>query len=163
MMAMAAGATGSLSAVALLLVVLQASVLPSARAAAAYRHTWGTVADVMGMHGQGAPDAASAAAGPVLEFAADHYAMITTAAPCQPGGAVTIEDGTLAVAARIKAANPAALVGMYWRTDFVGEIAMCSNFTAELKAHGEEYYLRDDDGSEPSYPQFKAMQDAGGG
>jgi hypothetical protein len=57
-----------------------------------------------------------------------------------------MEDGTLAIARKLKAANPATLVGMYWRTDFVGEIARCSNFTAELKAIGNSSFLRDDNG-----------------
>lgn len=73
--------------------------------------------------------------------------MITTAAQCDSHlTSPTIEDGTLALARELKAANPAALVGMYWRTDFVGEIATCSNFTAELKATGDSLFLRDDHG-----------------
>ena len=120
--------------------------LASAAAATIYRHQWGTVADVMGMHGQGAPVPPSAA----IDFAAQNYAMITTAAQCVTaggGGAPTIEDGTLAVARSIKKVNPAAIVGMYWRTDMALEIALCSNFTAELKSHGDDYYLRDDHGN----------------
>ena len=107
-----------------------------------YRHQWGTVADVMGMHGQEAPVPPSIA----IDFAAKNYAMITTAAACSKTGP-TIEDGTLAVALRIKQLSPATLVGMYWRTDMALEIATCSNFTVELKSHGDEYYLRDDHGN----------------
>ena len=81
-----------------------------------------------------------------IEFAASHYGMITTAAPCEADALTTIEDGTLAVARKLKAANPATLAGMYWRTDFVGEIARCSNFTEELKATGNSSFLRDDNG-----------------
>ena len=73
--------------------------------------------------------------------------MVTTAAACDSvAGAPTIEDGTLAVARKLKAANPATLVGMYWRTDFVGEIARCSNFSAKLSATGNSSFLRDDNG-----------------
>lgn len=62
----------------------------------------------MGMHGQGGSAVPSS-----IEFAANHYGMITTAAPCDSEGAATIEDGTLAVARKLKAVKPAALVGMY--------------------------------------------------
>lgn len=105
-----------------------------------YKHKWDKVADLMGMHGQGGSSDASA-----IDFAANNYAMITVAAKCSATGP-TIEDGTLALVASIKAANPAALVGMYWRTDMALEIALCSNFTAELKTHGNDYFLRDDNG-----------------
>ena len=107
-----------------------------------YRHKWGTVADLMAMHGQGGTaDPAS------IAFAANHYGMITTAAPCESSpGATSIEDGTLEVARKLKAANPTTLVGMYWRTDFIGEISHCSNFTAEIAAAGDTLYLRDDKG-----------------
>ena len=72
--------------------------------------------------------------------------MITTAAACGKSGP-SIEDGTLAAARSIKKVNSAAIVGMYWRTDMALEIAVCSNFTAELKSHGDDYYLRDDHGN----------------
>ena len=126
------------------LLLLAGSLAPPVTAAGApvFKHTWDTVADLMGMHGQGGSSTPAA-----IDFAADHYGMITTAAPCKADKeGSTIEDGTLAVARRLKAANPATLVGMYWRTDFVGEIATCSNFTAELKATGESLFLRDDHG-----------------
>jgi hypothetical protein len=110
--------------------------------ASIFRHKWDTVSDVMGMHGQGGTALPSS-----IGFAANHYGMITTAAACdREAGASTIEDGTLALARKIKAANPATLTGMYWRTDFVGEIASCSNFTAELRATGNSSFLRDDNG-----------------
>ena len=113
-----------------------------ASGASVYRHKWDTVADLMGMHGQG-----GTADGSSIDFAASHYGMITTGAPCNSSGsATTIEDGTLAVARKLKAANPAVKVGMYWRTDFVGEIARCSNFTAQLAATGNSSFLRDDNG-----------------
>jgi hypothetical protein len=121
--------------------ILLVGGLSTGDAASVYRHKWDTVGDLMGMHGQGATAAPSA-----IDFAANHYGMITTAAPCDVTGR-TIEDGTLAVARKLKAANPATLVGMYWRTDFVGEIASCSNFTAELKAIGNSTFLRDDNGN----------------
>eukprot|EP00937_MAST-01D_sp_MAST-1D-sp2_P001452 g1452.t1 len=110
--------------------------------ASVYRHKWDTVGDLMGMHGQGGQSAPAA-----IEFAAAHYGMITTGAPCDSSaGAITIEDGTLAVARKLKVANPNVLVGMYWRTDFIGEIARCSNFTNEVNAAGDSLYLRDDNG-----------------
>ena len=58
------------------------------------RHKWDRVGDLMGMHGQGGSAVQSS-----LEFAASHYGMITTAAPCgkQGEGTTTIEDGTLAL------------------------------------------------------------------
>jgi hypothetical protein len=60
----------------------------------------------MGMHGQGGT------ANPTsIDFAASHYGMITTAAPCDDTN-LSIEDGTLALARKLKAANPATLVGM---------------------------------------------------
>ena len=119
-------------------------ILASGLAAGApvYKHAWGTVADMMAMHGQGA----NVSDPSILQFAATHYGQITTAAPCSPKGR-TMEDLTLDVARGLKAANPATLVGMYWRTDFIGEIASCSNFTAELKATGNSSYLRDDNGN----------------
>ena len=113
-----------------------------AHGASVFRHKWKTVADLMGMHGQGGSAAPAA-----IDFAANHYGMITTAAPCKSTSPFTIEDGTLALARELKAANPTTLVGMYWRTDFVGEIARCSNFTAELKATGDTLFLRDDNGN----------------
>ena len=96
----------------------------------------------MAMHGQGGTAVPAS-----INFAANHYGMVTTAAPCDSSpGAATIEDGTLDVARKLKAANPATLVGMYWRTDFIGEIARCSNFTDEVTAAGDALYLRDDKG-----------------
>ena len=123
-------------------------ILASGLAAGApvYKHAWGTVADMMAMHGQGA----NVSEPSILKFAATHYGQITTAAPCSESEYAkghTMEDLTLDVARGLKAANPAALVGMYWRTDFIGEIASCSNFTAALKATGNSSYLRDDNGN----------------
>ena len=111
-----------------------------ATAGTVFKHSWDTVADLMGMHGQGGSATPSA-----IDFAAKNYGMITTAAPCN--AQETMEDGTLALARKLKAANPNALVGMYWRTDFIGEIATCSNFSAALKATGNSSYLRDDFGN----------------
>ena len=110
-----------------------------------FRHTWDTVADMMAMHGQGANETSE-----ILEFAATHYGQITTAAPCSKAEYAkgnTMEDLTLDVARSLKAKNPQTLVGMYWRTDFIGEIASCSNFTAELEATGNFSFLRDDNGN----------------
>ena len=111
-----------------------------------YKHSWDTVADVMGMHGKfkftNALPANSA-----VDFAAKHYGMITTGCGCGKQSNVTLEDATLSVASRIKSVNPKAKVGMYWRTDMALEIAQCSNGTAELKAHGTDWFLRDDKGA----------------
>ena len=84
-------------------------ILASGLAAGApvYKHAWGTVADMMAMHGQGA----NVSDPSILQFAATHYGQITTAAPCSPKGR-TMEDLTLDVARGLKAANPATLVGM---------------------------------------------------
>ena len=115
-------------------------------AAPVYRHKWDTVADLMAMHGQ----SANVSEPSILEFAATHYGQITTAAPCSKAEyekGTTMEDRTLDVARGLKNANPEVLVGMYWRTDFVGEIASCSNFTAELEATGNSSFLRDDNGN----------------
>lgn len=120
--------------------LLAALAQGGAAGASVFRHKWDTVADLMGMHGQGGTAVPAS-----IDFAAKNYGMITTAADCDSEGA-TIEDGTLAVARKLKAANPATLVGMYWRTDFVGEIARCSNFSAELNAAGNSSFLRDDNG-----------------
>ena len=115
--------------------------------ATTFRHKWDTVADLMGMHGQCGADSNQLPPASALEFAASNYAMITTASPClKTAGSYTMEDATLAMAASIKADSPATLVGMYWRTDMALEIAQCSNFTAELKTHGDDYFLRDDAG-----------------
>ena len=131
------------SKIAIGIVAVAALYSTHADAATVMKHSWDTVGSLMGMHGQGATATPSE-----LEFAAAHYGMITTAAPCSSvPGAHTIEDGTLVVARKLKAANPKALTGMYWRTDFIGEIATCSNFSAKLKAFGTAAYLRDDNGN----------------
>jgi hypothetical protein len=120
------------------------SISDTAQGATMFRHKWDTVRDLMGMHGQGGTAVRAS-----IDFAAEHYGMITTAGPCldiSPSTA-TMEDSTLEIARKLKAANPATLVGMYWRTDFVGEILKCSNFTAELKATGNSSFLRDDNGN----------------
>ena len=129
-----------------LLLAAAAGSAAAAAGAPVYRHKWDTVADMMAMHGQGA----NVSERSILEFAATHYGQITTAAPCSEAEYArgnTMEDLTLEVARGLKAANPDVLVGMYWRTDFVGEIATCSNFTAELAATGNSSFLRDDNGN----------------
>ena len=77
-----------LLAVAMALAVTCA-LLDGAAAGQALKHKWDTVSDLMGMHGQG-----GSSEPPAIEFAATHYGMITTAAPCNMEG-TTIEDGTL--------------------------------------------------------------------
>jgi hypothetical protein len=102
----------------------------------------------MGMHGKfGSPDALPPSES--LDFIADNYRMVTTGGGCSRSGSVTLEDGTLAVAASIKKKNPKVLVGMYWRTDAVNEIAHtgCSNYTAELAKLGTDIFLKDDKGA----------------
>lgn len=128
-----------------LLSLLVGGATTAVGAAPVFRHKWDTVADMMAMHGQGANESAE-----VVEFAATHYGQITTAAPCSKAEYArgnTIEDLTLDIARSLKAKNPETLVGMYWRTDFIGEIASCSNFTAELEATGNFSFLRDDNGN----------------
>ena len=73
--------------------------------------------------------------------------MITTGSGCPKNKSTTIEDGTWAVAAKIKAINPKALVGMYWRTDMALEVAQCSKSAAALAKHGTDFFLRDDNGT----------------
>lgn len=58
----------------------------------------------------------------------------------------TIEETVLTVAAQIKAVNPKAIVGQYWRSPFALEIAQCSAFSAEWAAH-PEWRLKNDSGS----------------
>jgi len=113
-----------------------------------YRHGWDTVADVMGMHGKYSdpdvlPDDKSVA------FIAAHYKTVTTGSGCGKSRNITLEDGALDVAARIKAANPDVLVGMYMRTDMQLEVATagCTFITEELTAAGSAYSLRDDSGA----------------
>ena len=111
-----------------------------------YKHGWDTVADVMGMHGKfRSPDALPSDSS--VAFAANHYKMITTGGGCPKESNMTLEDATLSVASRIKSINPKVKVGMYWRTDMALEIAQCSNGTAELKAHGNDWFVRDDNGT----------------
>ena len=73
--------------------------------------------------------------------------MVTTGSGCPKSKSMTMEDGVLKVAAAIKAKNPAAIVGMYWRTDMALEIAECSNGTAELAKAGTAWFLKDDNGT----------------
>ena len=75
---------------------------------------------------------------------AAHYSFVTTGGGCAKTSKMTLEDATLSVARKIKATNPKVKVGMYWRTDMALEIGDCSNFTAELKTHGTDWFLRDD-------------------
>lgn len=125
-----------------------ALVIVSARATLAaqpYTHAWDTPSEMMAMHGKYKPEA-----DPLdqdIRFVAKHYGgMITTGTGCPPNPAGnTIEESVLGVAARIKAIKPTALVGMYWRTDFALELAQCSGFAAEWKAH-PEYRLKNDSG-----------------
>jgi hypothetical protein len=60
-----------------------------------------------------------------------------------------LEDATLSVAAGIKAVNPKATAGMYWRTGLCLEIAEWSRSsgTKELKSHGTDWFIRDDNGT----------------
>jgi hypothetical protein len=118
----------------------------NSQAATIYKHGWDTVADVMGMHGKfSSPDALPSEDS--IAFIANHYTQVTTGGGCPKKSKMTLEDGTLAVSTGIKKINPKVKVGMYWRTDFLLEIAECSNYTAELHAHGTEWYLRLDNGS----------------
>jgi hypothetical protein len=108
-----------------------------------YTHGWDTVHDVMGMHGKfgSADDLPSDAS---LKFVGANYPFVTTGSGCAKKSKMSLEDASLYVAAKIKAANPKTKVGMYWRTDMAKEISQCSNFSSELKTHGTDWFLRDD-------------------
>ena len=73
-------------------ILLLAGSVSAAAGAPVYKHEWGTVGDMMAMHGQGA----NVSDPSVLAFAATHYGQITTAAPCNAKGH-TMEDLTLDV------------------------------------------------------------------
>jgi hypothetical protein len=108
-----------------------------------FTHTWDTPSEMMAMHGK----YKSTPLDKDIRFIAEHYGgMITTGTGCpsQPAGD-TIEESVLGVATRIKAVKPTATVGMYWRTDFAMELAQCSGFASEWKAH-PEYRLKNDTG-----------------
>lgn len=119
------------------------AVPPPVSAARPFEHDWSTVGALMSMHGKYKTPPTQAD----IEFVARTYATITTGTSCSTtvNTTHTIEEDVLAVAARIKTANPAALVGMYWRTDFALELADCSGFAAEWAAH-PEWRLKDDAG-----------------
>ena len=116
-----------------------------ARAGRAYSHGWDTVGDAMAMHGKYSNMERPADSD--IEYVVKHYrGMITTGTGCAKGAAAgTIEESVLETAARIKAINPKAVVGMYWRMDFALELAGCSGFAEEWKAH-PEYRLKNDNG-----------------
>ena len=121
--------------------------LGAAHAAKPYSHGWDTVADLMGMHGKYPADNPPTAS--ALAFAAAHYSLITTGTSCSAVGAnrtFTIEENVWQQARAMKASNPGAVVGMYWRTDFMMEMSDCSHASAEWAAH-PEWRLRDDGGA----------------
>ena len=94
---------------------------PAALAVQPFKHGWDTPGDMMAMHGKYSK---TLPLDKDIHFIAEHYGgMITTGTGCppQPAGS-TIEESVLGVAARIKAINPKAIVGMYWRTDFALEV-----------------------------------------
>jgi hypothetical protein len=110
----------------------------------AYTHTWDTVSSVMAMHGKWS---GTAPTGADVAFVAKNYPVATIGCSCTDlNASFTIEDSVLAVARRIKAVNPGIKLGMYWRSDFALEIADCSDFSAEWKAHASEWTLKDDSG-----------------
>jgi len=119
--------------------------LAAARAAEPFTHSWDTVSDLMGMHGSYNINTRPTQA--AIEFAATHYAHITIGASCAPSQTYSMEADVLGVAAKIKAANPAAVVGMYWRADFALELAQCSDFKDEWNAHALAYALKMDNGT----------------
>jgi hypothetical protein len=57
-----------------------------------------------------------------------------------------MEDATIAAGRKIKAANPEANVGMYYRSDMALELADCSPSSAAWNAH-PEWWLKDDKGN----------------
>jgi hypothetical protein len=131
-------------------------------AAQPFSHSWGTASDFMAMHGKYNEVPLDSD----MSFVAEHYGgMITTGTGCSgstaPGGG-TIEESVLSVVARIKAAKPSMKVGMYWRTDFAMELAQCSGFAAEWKAH-PEYRLKNDTGGivgEPNHYYYDWLNPA---
>jgi len=82
----------------------------------------------MAMHGKYGKTKGSTISKADLAFVAANYGTISTGTGC--GATVnktkgsTIEDSVLATAAGIKAANPEALVGMYYRSGFASEVAL---------------------------------------
>ena len=113
-------------------------------------HKWETVSQVMGMHGCYSGSTPPPAAG--IAFAAHNYATITTAPECRdfakwPSGE-SFEDNVIAVLAQVKAVNPAALTGIYWRMDFALELAECSAYRDEWNAKAASTYgLKMDNGT----------------
>jgi len=120
--------------------------LATASAAKPYTHSWDTVGDLMGMHGSYNINTRPSQA--AIEFAAAHYAgSLTIGASCSPTQTYSMEQDILDVATKVKRANPAAKVGMYWRADFALELAECSDFKDEWNAHALEYALKMDNGT----------------
>ena len=123
-------------------------LLGAARAGNPWSHNFGTVADMMGMHGKYTMDAPPSDAD--IKFAADHYlGGITTGTGCPHHWNTsfgTIEDSVQEIATRIKSVNPDRVVGMYIRTPFALELSTCSRFMDEWAAH-PEWRLKDDNGT----------------
>jgi hypothetical protein len=97
-----------------------------AQGAVPFTHAWGTVADLMGMHGSfGHSQAVTQAS---IEFVAHNYAVISIANGCSnhPNPESTYEEEARSVATAIKAANPKITLGMYWYVD------SCSRWRAAL-------------------------------
>jgi len=112
-----------------------------------FRHSWDTVNDVMGMHGKfTSGDAADFPTDETFAFIAKTYAgMATIGCGCGKGNA-TMEDTSVRAAGKIKALNPSANVGMYYRSDMALELATCSSHSKMWNSH-PDWWLKDDKGS----------------
>lgn len=142
----AAGAVSmeAASTAAVVLLVVATGGLTTVHSATPFQHSWGTVGELMAMHGKWKT---TPPAQDDLAFAANNYATITTGTGCSAtvNTTHTIEQAVQATAAGLKAANPSVPVGMYWRSGFALELAGCSGFAGEWAAH-PEWYLKDDAG-----------------
>jgi hypothetical protein len=126
-----------------LAVAVAVGFLPAA-SAAIFTHSWDTVNDLMGMHGKFSADAIPS--DEAVKFIADRYAgMATIGCGCGKENS-TMEADSVHFATRIKAVNPAANVGMYYRSDMALELAQCSSHSAEWNSH-PEWWLKDDKGN----------------
>jgi hypothetical protein len=109
-------------------------------------HGWGTVADVMGMHGKYHPGSTPADA--AVQFAAENYAFVTTGVQCYRAGELnhSYEVEALAMALRLKRVKPSLPVGMYTRAANIIEIAVCSDFTREWKENAHAFSVKNASG-----------------
>eukprot|EP00035_Acanthoeca_spectabilis_P027367 m.466307 g.466307 ORF g.466307 m.466307 type:complete len:416 (+) comp25097_c0_seq1:51-1298(+) len=131
--------------------ILVATLIKTPLGATPYTHSWDKVGDLLGMHGA---FKASEISQSDIDFVAHTYPMITLAGSCNGlNASFTLEDAMLDVTTKIKASNPKATVGMYWRSDFAMEIADCSSFASVWAAH-PQWHLKADNGTAIMRGQF---------